>query len=58
MENSISIAPENILEKQNLRKIRKFKGNIVLLSQNPSESARIWMLLSEMGIRNLYILTT
>jgi hypothetical protein len=58
MDNSISIAPEKILEKENVRKIRKFNGKIVLISQNPSESARIWMLLSQMGIRNLYILTT
>jgi hypothetical protein len=53
---TINIPASAILEKDNLKKLHAHKGNILLVSDDPALSARIWMLLSQMGYRNLYIL--
>jgi len=55
--NAKHLPADQILEKQNFKILHDHKGNIVLVSDDPSESARIWMLLSQMGIKDLYILT-
>lgn len=55
-ERTVMIAPAEILEKENLKLIRKNKGPVILVSGNESVSARVWMVLSEMGIRNVFIL--
>jgi rhodanese-related sulfurtransferase len=54
--NAKHLPADEILEKQNFKILHGHKGNIVLLSDDPSQSARIWMLLSQMGIKDLYIL--
>lgn len=56
-ERSVAVPPGSILEKENMRMIRRNKGPVILWSDNPSVSARVWMVLSEMGIKNLYILS-
>jgi hypothetical protein len=55
-ERSVMIPPGSILEKENMRMIRRNKGPVILWSDNVSVSARVWMVLSEMGIKNIYIL--
>jgi len=55
-DKTMKMNPESILEKSNLTLIRKNKGPVVLYSADNSVSARIWMILSEMGIKNIYIL--
>ncbi|MFO7369794.1 MAG: rhodanese-like domain-containing protein [Bacteroidales bacterium] len=55
-QGTISIPASAILEQENLRKLRDHEGNIVLASDDRALSARIWMLLSQMGYKNLYIL--
>ena len=52
----LKLNPESILEKTNLSLIRKNKGPVILYSEDASVSARVWMVLSEMGIRNIFIL--
>ncbi len=54
---TITMDSEEILNKQNLQLIQKIKGSIVLVSEDQTLSARIWMLLAQKGIDNLYILT-
>jgi 3-mercaptopyruvate sulfurtransferase SseA len=49
--------PGSILEKPQIRLIRKNKGPVILYSDNISEAAKLWMILSEMGIKDLYILS-
>jgi hypothetical protein len=56
-ERSLMILPGSVLEKENIRMIRRNKGPVILWSDNASVSARVWMVLSEMGIKNLYILS-
>jgi len=48
--------PGSILAKENIRIIRNNKGPVILASGDISISARIWMVLSEMGLKNLFIL--
>ena len=57
-DDAVRIAPGEILSKDNFKKLDSFDGNIVLVSEDPAISARIWMLLSQMGIKDLYILET
>jgi hypothetical protein len=52
----LKMNPESILEKTNLSLIRKNKGPVILFSDDDSVSARVWMVLSEMGIKNIFIL--
>jgi hypothetical protein len=53
----LSISPDAILDKSIIKRLSGFDGKIVLVSSDASVSARMWMLLSQMGIDNLYILT-
>lgn len=53
---TVSVDPEGITDKENLKTIRKHRGPVILFSANGSVSARVWMILSEMGIKNLFIL--
>jgi hypothetical protein len=55
-KGAIHVPASAILEKDNLEKLRTHKENIVLASEDPALTARIWMLLSQMGFRNLYML--
>ena len=52
-----SISPDSILNKQNIRLFLNHNGPIIISSSEISVSARIWMILSQMGINNLFILT-
>ncbi len=52
----LNMNPESILEKTNISLIRKNKGPVILFSDDNSVSSRVWMVLSEMGIKNIYIL--
>ena len=56
-ERSVMISPEVILDRENIRLIRKNKGPVVLTSGDASVSARVWMVLSELGMKNIYILS-
>jgi len=54
---ALIISPDSILNKENINRIRKHEGRVFLFSSEPGISARIWMILSQMGRTNLYILT-
>jgi hypothetical protein len=54
---AVSIPPDSILSKKNLNTIRNHKGPVLLSSSDPALSARIWMVISQTGCRNIYILT-
>jgi len=53
---TLKMDPGSILDKQNMKLIRKNDGPVILYSEDVSEVAGIWMILSEMGIRDLYII--
>jgi len=56
--SQIAITPDSILTKKNMKMIGRNKGAVVLWSDNPAIAARIWMVLSQTGIKDLYILRT
>jgi hypothetical protein len=56
-EISLKINPDSILERNNLKKIEKCKGPVILVSSENSIAARIWMLLSQKGLKNIFILS-
>jgi rhodanese-related sulfurtransferase len=51
----LNMNAESITGKENLTLIRKHRGPVILYSDDPSVSARAWMILSEMGMKNVYI---
>jgi hypothetical protein len=56
-KGSVNIPAGSVLEKENLRRLRDYDGNIVLASEDPAIAAKIWMMLSQMGVKDLYILS-
>jgi len=56
-EFTLKVNPDSILEKKNIRRIIKNRGPVILVSSENSISARIWMLLSQKGIKNIFILS-
>ena len=52
-----NIAADSVLSREHIRKILKHEGPVAIHSSDPGLSARIWMLLSQMGRDELYILT-
>lgn len=55
--NEIEIVPDAILQSENLKKIKKNDGPVLLFSADPAISSRIWMVLSQLGCKNIFILT-
>jgi hypothetical protein len=53
----MNIAPDAILEKSNFKKISGYSGSVVLFSSDPSGVSRMWMFLSQICIKILFILT-
>jgi len=54
--DSFNISPDSILLSTNIKMMKKNDGPILLVSSESSSAAKIWMILSQMGVRNLYIL--
>jgi hypothetical protein len=54
--SSLNIKSDSVLVKKNFNLIRKHHGPVLLSSYEIAVSARIWMVLSQMGIQNVYIL--
>jgi hypothetical protein len=53
---AIHIPAKSLLDKTYQKKLRSHKGALVLVSDDIAVSARMWMLLSQMGFSELYIL--
>jgi GTP cyclohydrolase II len=52
-----NIPADSVLTKNYVTMIMKHDGPVLLFSSDPGLSARIWMILSQLGCRNIYILT-
>ena len=55
--DSRNIPADSILNKSIIKSILKHTGPVLIYSSQPALSARIWMVLSQMGCREIYILT-
>ena len=54
---TLNITPDSILSKNILSAIRKHVGPVLLVSSEMAVSARIWMVLSQLGYDNILIVT-
>ena len=54
--SQLSISSDSILVSPDKKLIFKHKGSIVLNSADKSKAAAIWMVLSQMGVDDLYVL--
>jgi hypothetical protein len=52
-----NIPADSVLIRSHVSMILKHDGQVMLFSSDPGLSARIWTILSQMGCRNIYILT-
>lgn len=52
-----NIPADSLLAGKHFKIIRNHEGPILIISIDPGLSARIWMLLSQMGIKNVFIFT-
>ena len=54
---SITISEDSILSKSILKMIKANPGPALIYSEDLSKQARVWMVLSQLGNKNIYILT-
>jgi hypothetical protein len=54
--NEVEMLPDEILQSENLKRIKKNDGPVLLSSTDPAISSRIWMILSQLGCKNIFIL--
>lgn len=55
--DTLFIEATRLLDKENLKIIHDHHGPVLLVSDNPAISAKAWMILSQMGYRELFIPT-
>jgi hypothetical protein len=53
---AIDVRPGDITDRSLIRKIRRYGGQVVIVSDDLSVSASAWMILAQKGINDLYIL--
>jgi len=56
-DKTITISPDSILIKENIKILKNHDGPVLLRASDNAVSVRIWMLLSQMGIRKLFIVS-
>ena len=52
---SLSIASDSIITRKYRKLLKDHNGSLILISSDISVSARVWMLLSQSGYRNIFI---
>jgi hypothetical protein len=54
--DTLQIVADRLLDKENLKAIHTHRGPVLLVSEDPAISAKAWMILSQMGYRDLFVL--
>ena len=57
IKNSINIPVENLLDKANQAIFKESKDEIILYSSDVSTTAKVWVILNQLGYKKLLILT-
>lgn len=52
-----NIPADSILVEKHFKEIMNHDGRLLLFSSDPGLSAKVWILLSQLGCKNIYILT-
>ena len=58
LASEVNVLPGEVLSRKFLRMFRDNKGPVILLSSDPALAARMWMVISQTGCRNILILET
>jgi hypothetical protein len=53
----VHISPDSVLNRKYLTLLRDHKGPVLISSSDPALSARIWMVISQTGCNDLFILS-
>ncbi|MFY9152308.1 MAG: hypothetical protein WAO52_09850 [Prolixibacteraceae bacterium] len=53
----IAIQTENLLDKSTRKILEEVEGDLILYSSDDSKSAKAWMILNQLGFKNVYILS-
>ena len=56
LENSVKIPFEKLLEESSLEKFKSTENKILLVSDDNSVTAKAWVILNQLGLKNVYIL--
>jgi len=57
-EYTIRIPFENMLDKINRKKLEDVKGNLILYSADAATASKAWVILNQLGFKNVFILNT
>jgi len=52
-----SIGSGSVLNNDNIKIVKNHNGPVIIMSSGSSTSSKIWMIMSQMGIKDLYILS-
>ncbi len=55
--DTLVVPAGRLLEKDILKTIHAFEGPVLIYAADPAISAKAWMILTQMGYRDLYVLT-
>lgn len=55
-ENSVSVPFEKLADQSFLKQLKEPGKKILLVSSDASQAARAWVILNQLGVKNLYIL--
>ncbi len=56
IENSVKLSFGKLLEESSLEKFKSTENKILLVSDDISVAAKAWVILNQMGLKNVYIL--
>lgn len=50
-----NIQPLDLSDQSEVKKLKKFRGKIILMYKQPSDAAIAWMILAQQGVKDLHI---
>jgi len=56
-ENSMKVPFDKLLEESTIQKLKETQGKILLVSTNNSQTSKAWVILNQIGIKNVFVLT-
>jgi len=57
-ENSIHLPFENLLDQTNRKILKESQGDLILYSADAATSAKAWIILDQLGFKNVFILSS
>jgi len=57
-QKTLAVPLERLLDRENRKILNEAKGNLVLFAKDIATSSKAWIILNQLGYRNLFILTS